>query len=105
MGILEIIIAGIAIANFLIGTFGGLIWKTQRDKIKDEKLRSTIDVIIRAAEELNASEQMKISKAEYTKMMIEKLFPKNKKSTLEIEVLIHAAIQAAKIGKLGKLKD
>jgi hypothetical protein len=99
---LEWITLGVIAVNFVVGTIGGAIWKTQRDKVKDEKVRSVIDAAVRAAEELKLSKQLSTSKADFVWKVVEKEFPALAKDKPAVEMLINAAVQAAGLGATGK---
>lgn len=94
----EWIVVGVIAFNVIVGTIGGAIWKTQRDKIKNETVRAVIDSAVRAAEELDVSGQLKTSKQDYVWRMLEKQFPDVAKNRELVETLIHGAIHAAGLG-------
>lgn len=102
---IEWIMLSIAIFQGVLVPAAVIALKIWSKKTTDEKLRKTINEAVRAVEELKASDQLTIDKQEYVWRIIEKKFPKAVKQRHEIELLIHAAIQAASLGASAKLKD
>lgn len=100
---IEWVIIGVFVFNFLVGTIGGAIWKTQREKIKNELLKEFIDRVVRSADELDISKQLGgKSKMEWVVDRITDQYPQYKKDSAMLEVLINAAVQAAGLGATEK---
>ena len=99
---IEWIAISIAVFDAIIIPIAIILWKTYRKKIDNEELRQAIDDAVGAAEELNASEQLKTSKQDYVWSFLEEHYPEVSRQQEEIEMLIHASINALSIGASGK---
>ena len=77
-------------------------WKVWGGKVKDEKIRASVDAAVRAAEELGAAGQLTTSKQDYVWTFLETKYPGINKRRDEVDILINAAVQAAGVGFTGK---
>lgn len=102
MSPLELITIGVLLFDAILIPAAIILWKTCRKKIDNEELRQAVDDAVAAAEELKASDQLKTSKQDYVWSFLEKHYPEVSKRREEIEMLIHAAINAAGLGMSGK---
>lgn len=99
---LEWIAVGVAVFDAILIPAAIILWKTYRKKVNNEELRQAVDNAVAAAEELKASEQLKTSKQNYVWEFLEEHYPEVSRRQEEIEMLIHAAINAAGLGASGK---
>lgn len=79
------------------------VWKMYRDRVEDVQLRDTLDVAVRAAEELSASGELgRISKKAFVLNFVQKKLPDSKLvqsiDQEDLDVLIRAACQLAGVG-------
>lgn len=96
------IIIGVLAFNFIVGTVGGAIWKTQREKVKNELLKEFIDRVVRSADEMDLSDQLGMNKQEWVVDRIVEQYPQFAKNSDKLDILVNAAVQAAGLGATEK---
>ena len=91
----------IALAQLIVLPLAIAAWRTWRADVANEKLRGFVDQAVRAAEELGAAGDMgDDGKAKFVKTLLKQHYPRLTDDV--VEVLIHAAVQAAGLGASGK---
>ncbi len=80
-------------------------WKVWGGKVQDEKLKSFIDMLVRAAEEQKIAGTLTSDKQEWVWTQIEAKYPKLAANRQVVQVLIDAAVQAAGIGASAKTEE
>ena len=91
----------IALAQLIVLPLAIAAWRTWRADVANEKLRGFVDQAVRSAEELGAAGDMgDDGKAKFVKTLLKQHYPRLTDDV--VEVLIHAAVQAAGLGASGK---